>query len=104
MPYSLLGLRVDGEVARFDSMSLNLRGGLGWQHLFGDVTPSTSVRFEGSDSFQSQGLPIARNSLVAEAGIDLTVDRNLSLGLGYDGQAAKDSYNHTFNASLIWNF
>ncbi|MDY0883560.1 autotransporter domain-containing protein [Dongia soli] len=104
MPYSLLGLRINGEVARFDSMSLNLRGGLGWQHMLGNVTPSTSVRFEGSDSFQPRGLPIARDALIAEAGIDLTVDRNFSLGIGYDGQAAKDSYNHTFNANLTWKF
>jgi outer membrane autotransporter protein len=104
MPYSLLGLRAEGAVAQIDAMILSLRGGLAWQHLFGDVTPSTSVRFEGSQSFQTEGLPIARNSLVAEAGVDLQVDRNLSLGIGYDGQAAKDSYNHNFTANLIWQF
>jgi outer membrane autotransporter protein len=103
-PYSLLGLRLNGEVAHIDPLILNLRGGLGWQHMFGDVTPRTSVRFAGSESFQTQGLPIARDSLVAEAGLDLAIDRNLTLGIGYDGQAAKDSYNHTFNANLTWTF
>ncbi len=103
-PYTTLGLRASGDVARLENLTVTIRGGLGWQHAFGDLTPSTTMRFGGSTSFQAQGLPIARDALTAEAGIGLAFGKSLLLDLGYDGQVSADSHAHGVDAKLTWKF
>jgi subtilase-type serine protease len=103
-PYTTLGLRASGDVARLQDAVVTVRGGLGWQHAYGDLTPSTNMRFSGPTSFQAQGLPIARDALTAEAGIDLAFTNRLTLQLGYPGQVSADSHAHGVDAKLSWSF
>ncbi|MEI9421394.1 autotransporter outer membrane beta-barrel domain-containing protein [Mesorhizobium sp. Cs1299R1N1] len=62
------------------------RGMLGWRHAFGDVTPTSSFAFTGGDAFTIAGVPVARDAAVIEAGLDLDMSANATLGLSYTGQ------------------
>ncbi|WP_170850358.1 MULTISPECIES: autotransporter domain-containing protein [unclassified Beijerinckia] len=99
--YTTFGLR--GATALTNTLSL--RGMLGWRHAFGEVTPTTALAFQsGSAAFELAGSPIARNALVAEAGIDLAVAANASLGLSWTGQFGDKNVNNAFKANFAWRF
>lgn len=103
MLFSTLGLR---GAATFDvgAMAVTVRGMVGWRHAFGDVTPSARLAFAGSTAFSIAGAPIARNAVVVEAGFDVHIARNVTLGTAYTGQMAKGAQDHGFKATLVWKF
>ncbi|HEV7260516.1 MAG TPA: autotransporter domain-containing protein [Bosea sp. (in: a-proteobacteria)] len=101
--YSTLGLRAS---TSFDlqGVDLTLRGGLAWRHAFGDVDPAVTLAFAGSNAFRVVGLPIARDSALVEAGLDVAVGRNATLGVAYTGQLAEDAQDHAFKGVLAVRF
>ena len=58
----------------------------GWRHAFGDVTPDATLSFTGSTPFGVQGIPIARDLALANAGIDLRLAPNAVFSLAYQGE------------------
>jgi fibronectin-binding autotransporter adhesin len=63
------------------------RAFLGWQHAYGDINPAQTLAFaSGGIRFDSYGVPLDRNSAVAEAGLDWRATSALSLGLAYTAQ------------------
>jgi len=101
--YSTLGVRASTEFA-LGGVDLTLRGGLAWRHAFGDVKPSVTMTFAGSTPFTISGLPIARDTAVVEAGADVAIGRNATLGLAYNGQLAQDNADHSFKGVLAVKF
>ncbi len=101
--YSTLGLRASTST-RIQGMDLSLRGALGWRHAFGDVDPKATLAFAGSIPFTITGAPIARNAALVEAGLDLAISANASLGVTYAGQLAEDIQDHAFKANLAVRF
>ncbi|WP_429069899.1 autotransporter outer membrane beta-barrel domain-containing protein [Bosea sp. OAE752] len=101
--YSTLGLRASTST-RIQGMDLSLRGALGWRHAFGDVDPKATLAFAGSIPFTITGAPIARNAALVEAGLDLAISANASLGVTYAGQLAEDVQDHAFKANLAVRF
>ncbi|RXT57700.1 hypothetical protein B6S44_00790 [Bosea sp. Tri-44] len=101
--YSTLGLRASTTFA-LQGMDLTLRGGLAWRHAFGDVTPTATLAFAGSNPFSVAGLPIAKNAAVVEAGLDLALGANAALGVSYTGQLAESTQDHAFKANLAVRF
>ncbi|CAD5267049.1 conserved exported hypothetical protein [Bosea sp. 62] len=101
--YTTLGLRA-ATTTRLSGMDLTLRGGLGWRHAFGDVDPKTTLAFAGSNPFAIAGLPIARDAALVEAGLDLGLGPNVSLGASYTAQLANDAQDHAFKANLAVRF
>ncbi|WP_353702013.1 autotransporter domain-containing protein [Bradyrhizobium sp. INPA03-11B] len=101
--FSTLGLRgstgfvLGGVDARWTGM-------LGWRHAYGDVTPLTAVAFAGSNVFTVAGLPIARDAAAIEAGLDLSLARNVTFGVAYTGQMAKRLHDNGVKADLSWKF
>ncbi len=94
--YAATTLGARAEAALFDNSSLVARGTLGWQHVFGDVTPTSTLAFASAPSipFAIAGAPIARDALEVEAGIDWHVTRQATIGLFYSGSlAARDEDN-----------
>jgi fibronectin-binding autotransporter adhesin len=86
-------------------MAATARGSLGWRHAYGDVTPTSLLAFAGGgSSFNIQGVPIAQDSAVVDAGFDVVVARNVSVGFSYVGQAASHAQDHDFKANLNWKF
>lgn len=98
--YTTLGLR--GATAL--TQTLTARGTLGWRHAFGDVTPLATLAFQSGSPFALAGSPIARDALVAEAGLDLAVAPNASLGISWSGQFADQSHNNMVKGSFSWRF
>jgi outer membrane autotransporter protein len=92
---STLGLRLAKQI-RFDNqMSLTPHLSAGWKHLYGDVESSVrqSFRHGGIDDFTIQGTSLDRNSLSLQAGLDLALSSNHTVGLAYLGENASNSSN-----------
>ncbi|WP_246591574.1 autotransporter outer membrane beta-barrel domain-containing protein [Aminobacter anthyllidis] len=95
-----LGLRAATDFNVGDAKA-TVRGGLGWRHAFGDVTPASTVAFAGGgDSFTVHGAPIARDALLVEAGLDFAIAPKANLALSYNGQIANGARDHGVKASL----
>lgn len=98
--YTTLGAR--GATAL--TQTLTARGTLGWRHAFGDVTPIATLAFQPGSPFALAGSPIARDALVAEAGLDLAVTPNAFVGVSWAGQFADRSHNNMVKGNLSWRF
>ncbi|ANY15725.1 hypothetical protein BBN53_07320 [Bordetella pseudohinzii] len=83
---------------------LHIRGGLAWRYTGQDLTPRARLAFQGGPAFTVQGLPIARSTAQAELGADLAVNRQATLGLGYAGEFASRSQQHTVTLNARWAF
>ena len=72
LTYSSLGLRVAHAMTLANGMSLTARGTFAWQHAFGDIAPNALVGFRSNAIvFGIQGVPVARDAALVEAGLDL---------------------------------
>ncbi|MBO4224288.1 autotransporter-associated beta strand repeat-containing protein [Bradyrhizobium neotropicale] len=98
--YTTLGLR--GATAL--TQTLTARGTLGWRHALGDVTPLAVLAFQSGSTFALAGSPIARDALVAEAGLDLAVASNAFLGVFWSGQFSDQSHTNTIKGNFSWRF
>ncbi|MDR2858621.1 MAG: autotransporter domain-containing protein [Novosphingobium sp.] len=65
-----------------------LKGMAGWRHAFVDQkAPLATMAFlTGGDAFTVAGVPIAKDTVVVDAGIDFAVSQRANLGLRYNGQ------------------
>ncbi|MGA2795450.1 MAG: autotransporter domain-containing protein, partial [Roseiarcus sp.] len=94
--YGATTLGVRSEATLFANTPLLARTMLGWRHVFGDVTPSSTLAFESAPSlpFTITGAPIARDALVVEAGFDWRLSSNATVGVFYSGElGARDEDN-----------
>lgn len=101
--FTTMGVR--GEHA-FDlgSARAALSGSVGWRYAAGDTTPAATQRFAGGSAFTVDGVPVARNSAVIEAGIGLALTRNAALSISYMGQLSSSAQDHGGRASLSVRF
>ncbi|QRM29625.1 autotransporter domain-containing protein [Microvirga sp. VF16] len=97
-----LGLRAQTRLSA--DVPLTIRGMLGWRHAF-DVEPETLLAFAGSASaFAVAGVPVGRNALAVEAGLDWQASDALSLGVAYSGQIDERAQDHALKGNLVWRF
>ena len=82
---------------------LSLRGMVGWRHAFGDA-PEQTFAFDGGSDFVIEGLPLAEDTLLLEAGIGFDVAPGIVAGLSYSGQIGDGLEDHGLNASLGVHF
>lgn len=101
--FTTLGLRGEHHLT-LGTMDATLKGTLGWRHAFGDVTPKSSHAFSAGNAFTIAGAPIARNSAIIEAGLDLNLSPQIAFGLSYQSQIASDASDHGFKANLSVRF
>jgi outer membrane autotransporter protein len=81
------------------------RASAAWQHAFNSVTPDATVAFQSTAAtFVVAGVPIARDSLLAEAGLDLAINRHATIGLSYTGQIAGNVQDHAAKGKFAWKF
>jgi outer membrane autotransporter protein len=97
------GLRAETGLPLWNTLT-TLRGMLGWRHAFGDTIPTVTQAFAGSNAFTVAGVPIAKDSAVFEAGLDINVSPNATLGLAYEGQFASHADDQGFKANLAVKF
>jgi len=97
--FTTLGVRASTDVT-LGGMSATARGMFGWRHAYGDVTPLSTFAFAGSYSFTIAGVPIARDAMLVEAGFDVQLAANATLGLSYAGQFGPGAFDNGFKASF----
>ncbi|MDH6170029.1 outer membrane autotransporter protein [Variovorax boronicumulans] len=94
--FTTLGLRASTQLGT----TTRLRGMLGWRHAFGDTTPTSTHAFADSIPFTLAGVPLVKNVAVVEAGVDVELHPNLTLGASCSGQFGSGLQDHGFKASL----
>lgn len=101
--YTTLGSRV---MSGFElgGAQATARGSLGWRYAFGDLKPTATQAFSAGDAFTVAGVPIAKNSAVLEAGLDVQVSRKVSFDLSYQGQLASGAQDHGVRAGVSVRF
>ncbi|HVY20204.1 MAG TPA: autotransporter domain-containing protein [Bauldia sp.] len=97
--YTTLGLRA--EANGFGGASVH--GMAGWRHAFGDLTPISNLTIQ-SQGYTVSGVPIAADALVAEAGVDINVNPNLTISAGYSGQLSAQNQDHGGRATATLRF
>ncbi|WP_338723096.1 autotransporter domain-containing protein [Devosia sp. XK-2] len=101
--FTMLGLRAETDLALGDE-EVTLRGMVGWRHAFGDVPTSQMSFASGGDDFAIAGVPLAQDTLVLEAGLDLNLRENSTLVFTYGGQFGSRVQDHSAKASLSVRF
>jgi subtilase-type serine protease len=103
--YSTVGIRAASMIPIAHDMMLIPRGTLAWQHAFDSVTPTATLAFQAAPvPFVIAGVPIARDALLAEAGLDLAIGRHATLGVSYVGQLAGNVQDHAAKGKFSWKF
>lgn len=77
---------------------------LGWTHAFGDVTPQTNLAFATGQAFSVEGLPIAEDTGIVEAGFDVGIGKKTTVGLSYVGQFSSRVNDNAVKADLTVKF
>lgn len=99
-----LGLRL-GSTLDLGRTAAALRAMAGWRHAYGAAAPTRRMVFaSGSDAFTVTGAPLARDAALFELGVDATVSRSLTAGLGYTGQFGGGNREHGGSVALRWRF
>jgi outer membrane autotransporter protein len=96
---STLGVRPSTDII-VDGTDLTLRGLAGWRHTFGRIAPGSTVAFAGGSDFTITGAPVARDAMALEAGVDFTVQDNVSAGLTYGSQLSSRTTDQTVRGTL----
>ena len=66
---------------------------------------AAALAFQASAApFVIAGVPIAREALLAEAGLDLAIGRNATPGVSYFGQIAGNVQDHAAKGKFSWRF
>ncbi|MBB5041095.1 autotransporter domain-containing protein [Shinella fusca] len=101
--FTTLGLRASSTFD-LDGTSLMVNGMLGWRHAFGGGTPESTMRFAGGTRFTIAGVPVVRDAAVFQAGLDLAITSNTTLGASYNGQFSAGVAEQSFKANLNVRF
>jgi subtilase-type serine protease len=103
--YTTLGVRAASLFVLANGMALIPRASAAWQHAFDNVTPAVAVSFLASgQSFVVSGVPLARDSALVDAGVDLRVRPNITIGLSYVGQLSGNVQDHAAKGKFTWAF
>ncbi len=103
--FSTLGVRAGKVITLANGGQFTPRAAIGWRHAFGDTKPDADLTFiDGGASFSTQGVPIAKDSAIVEAGVDFQISPTGKLGVGYSGQLSNDSNDHAMTISFSLGF
>jgi len=84
--YSTLGLRAAATM-NFWGAAVTPRVSAAWLHAFGDVDSRIRTAFASTGAaFNVAGTPLAQDSALLEAGLDVSVGAGATLGVSYTGQ------------------
>lgn len=100
--FATLGARVLQKMV-VGGTAFEARASLGWRHAFADA-PAARLSFDGGDGFTVFGVPIARDALALQAGVDVDLGGGSRLGFSYDGQFASSAMENAFKASFSTRF
>ncbi len=102
--YSTLGLRL-ASTSCVEGVNVTSRASAAWQHAFGDVTPEAALAFAAAGSaFVVGGVPIAEDSALLEAGLDVALSPAAMLEVSYFGQLAAGAQDNAVEGRFKWAF
>ena len=102
--FTTLGLRASTGLVLFGEMLTTVRGSLGWRHAFGDIAPVSVVSLAGGNAFSIAGVPITMDAAMVEAGLDLRVTSQTSIGLSYGGQFGRGATDQSVRGNFTVRF
>lgn len=102
--FSTLGLRASSGFVLGNGEIVTAHGMLGWQHAFGDITPTALMAFGGGSTFDIAGVPISEDVALTEAGFDYNIGAGAVLGLTYNGRFGADAVDQSVRGHLNVNF
>jgi outer membrane autotransporter protein len=102
--YLTLGGRAATTVLLYDTR-VTPRGSVAWLHAFGDITPAEALAFATfGQSFVVSGVPLAKDSALLDAGLDVHLARDATVALSYAGQFARTVRDNAVTGRLDWRF
>jgi outer membrane autotransporter protein len=103
--YSNVGVRAAARYGVGEDIILMPRASIAWQHAVGTVTPNAALAFQSTgQGFTIGGVPAAQDSALVEAGLDLRLSAQATVGIGYVGQFAGNVGDHAITGRLRWAF
>lgn len=91
--FTTLGVRVTAPLSLGEATG-ELHAQLGWQHALADTQTAIQLAIPTGAAFDSIGVPIAKDALSLEAGLDLALSADATLTASYSGQLAEGAQNH----------
>lgn len=102
--YSTVGLRA-AQTLMWGGMELTPHVWAAWQHAFGDVTPAAARSFATTGiGFTIYGVPLAEDSALIDAGLDLTLGPRTTAGVSYSGQFGAGVSDNGVKGRFTWLF
>lgn len=104
---STIGVRGEVRLGSFldTDLPISARGLLGYRRAYGDVVRTALLAFgAGGQTFLTAGVPIDRDALVAEAGLDWRVGPATTLGISYTGQVGSRAEDHGVKGNFTYRF
>lgn len=83
---------------------LAIDGRIGWQHVFGALTPISTLRFAGGAGFDIAGVATSREAGVAEGGFTFRAGPGLALWARYSGVVGEAGHNNSVKGGISLNF
>jgi subtilase-type serine protease len=103
LTYTTLGTHASTHFV-FNGDFFTAHASLGWRHAFGNVQPDASLAFANGNPFTLDGLPIARNALAVDTGLDLHVNKKVTISVSYNGQVAAHAVDSGVKGGFTWQF
>ena len=76
-----------------------------WQHAFNDVTPDAALAFASTAiGFNVTGVPLAEDTALIDAGLDLNISPTATLGASYSGQFGDGVQDNAVKGRFTWLF
>lgn len=102
--YSTVGLRLATTMA-WGSMQIRPHVWSAWQHAFGDVTPGAARSFAATGiGFTIYGVPLAEDSVLLDAGLDVALGPRTTAGVSYTGQFGDRVSDNGVEGRFTWLF
>jgi outer membrane autotransporter protein len=102
--YSTLGLRA-AAARHWRGMLVTPHVSAAWQHAFDDVTPGAALAFASTGiGFAVTGVPIAEDSALFDAGLDIALGPTATAGVSYSGQFGEGVTDNAVKGRFTWLF
>jgi outer membrane autotransporter protein len=103
--YWTLGVRAASRYVLADGTTLLPRASLAWQHTLGGTTPDAQLAFQSTGvAFGVAGVPLARDSALFDAGVDMPLGPRATVGISYGAQLGNSLADHAIKAKFAWQF
>jgi len=102
--YTSLGLRA-ATTMHWGQMLVTPNISVAWLHAFDDVTPGASLAFATTGiGFAIDGVPLAEDSALLDAGLDFALSDRVSAGVSYTGQYGDGVTDNGVKGRFTWLF